>query len=64
MKAVDLRKLTAEELDARIEDARRSLFDMTLKKATGQIENSAGLRTARRDLARALTVRSEREASA
>ncbi|MCE2390815.1 MAG: 50S ribosomal protein L29 [Proteobacteria bacterium] len=64
MKAVDLRKLTAEELDARVEDARRSLFDMTLKKATGQIENSVGLRTARRDLARALTVRSEREASA
>ena len=64
MKAEDLRKLTAEELDARIADARRHLFDTTLRKATGQLENSAGIRAARRDLARALTVRSEREASA
>jgi large subunit ribosomal protein L29 len=63
MKAVDLRKLTAEELAARILDARQQLFDLTLKRATGQLQSSASIRAARRDLARALTVQSERRRS-
>jgi large subunit ribosomal protein L29 len=64
MKAQELRKLTPDELVARVADERQKLFDLRVKKATGQLENSASLRQARRDLARALTVQSEREKSA
>ena len=35
--------------------------DLRIKHATQQLEKSAGLRQARRDLARALTVQAERE---
>jgi large subunit ribosomal protein L29 len=61
MKTGDLRKLQADELEARIRDLRDGLFNMRIKHATGQIENSADLRGQRRDLARALTVQGERE---
>ena len=64
MKAADLRKLTPEELDTRIGEARQALFDLRVQRATGQLENSAAVRTARRDLARALGVRSQGSPSA
>ena len=64
MKAQELRKLTADELEARVADERKKVFDLRIKKATGQLENSASLRAARRDLARALTVQCERGESA
>jgi large subunit ribosomal protein L29 len=61
MKPQDLRKLQADELDARIRELRDSLFNLRVKHATGQIENTASLRSTRRDLARAMTVRLELE---
>ena len=39
---------------------RRELFGLRLQHATGELENTAGLRTAKRDLARALTVARQR----
>jgi large subunit ribosomal protein L29 len=64
MKAKELRKLTADELTARVVEERQKVFDLRIKKATGQLENSASLRDARRDLARALTVAGERREGA
>jgi len=64
MKAKELRKLTADELAARVAEERQRVFDLRIKKATGQLENSASLREARHSLARALTVECERRASA
>jgi large subunit ribosomal protein L29 len=64
MKAVDLRKLTDDELRARVSETRDRLFDLKLKHATGQLEGTSSLRAARRDLARALTVQSDRRRSA
>jgi large subunit ribosomal protein L29 len=63
MKTSDLRKLTPEELVARVAGARQQVFDLRFKRATGQLPNSASLRAARRDLARALTVQNERRRS-
>ena len=60
MKAADLRKLTPDELRARVIDLRQALFNRRLKRATGQLENTATLRASRRDLARALTVSQEK----
>ena len=61
MKPVDLRKLSAAELDARVLEMRDQVFDLRIKQATQQLEKSASIRRARRDLARALTIQAERE---
>ena len=61
MKPSDLRKLSDAELADRVREMRDQLFDLRIKHATQQLEKSAGLRQARRDLARALTVQGERE---
>jgi large subunit ribosomal protein L29 len=63
MKAADLRKLAADELEARIRELRDQVFNQRIKHATGQLADTASLRKARRDLARSLTVRAEREES-
>ena len=60
MKASDLRQLTEQELAARIGELRRGLFDLKIKRATGQLESITSVRSTRRDLARALTVQRER----
>jgi len=62
MKPADLRKLSDAELADRVREMRNQLFDLRIKLATQQLEKSASLREARRDLARALTVQTEREA--
>ena len=60
MNAEKLRQLTGEELVARIRDLRGEVFNLKIKHATGQLESSGRLRLTRRDLARALTVRTQR----
>lgn len=60
MKPEKLRQLTPEELEARVRDLRNQVFNLRIKHSTGQLENAAGLRVNRRDLARVLTVQNER----
>jgi large subunit ribosomal protein L29 len=64
MKAADLRKLSDTELTDRVSEARDQLFRLRLKHATQQLEKTAGLRRAKRDLARALTLAAERKGKA
>ena len=51
MKAADLRKLTDEEIEARVVETREQLFELRLKLTTGQLEATAQVASARRDLA-------------
>jgi large subunit ribosomal protein L29 len=60
MDAKELRDLTDEELVAHIRTSRRDVFGLRFQLATGELENTAGVGTAKRDLARALTVARER----
>ena len=55
MRARDLRDLTDEELDMQLADRRQELFNLRFQHATGQLENTARLRQAKADVARALT---------
>lgn len=64
MKAYELRDLTAAELDERESELREQLFKLRFQKSTGQIEDPQRLRRIRKDLARVLTVRRERELEA
>ena len=61
MRARALRDLTDEELDRKMAETRQELFNLRFQSATGALENSARLRTAKREIARILTVRGERE---
>jgi large subunit ribosomal protein L29 len=61
MKARDLRTMSLEELDRALADRRQELFNLRFQSATGALENSARLRTAKREIARILTVRHELE---
>ena len=60
MTAKELRDLTDEELAEHVRTQRREVFGLRFQLATGELENTAGVSTAKRDLARALTVASER----
>ncbi len=60
MKPSELRELRPEELDAKVIEMRNGLFNLRVKLRTGQLENSASVRKARRELARALTVQAQR----
>lgn len=61
-RAEELRNLTPEELRKRERDASEELFNIRIQVATGQNSNNARIRTLRRELARILTVRAERDA--
>jgi large subunit ribosomal protein L29 len=60
MTSKDLRDLTDEELAEHVRTQRREVFGLRFQLATGELENTAGVSTAKRDLARALTVANER----
>jgi large subunit ribosomal protein L29 len=61
MRAADLRDLSDSELAEHIATARRELFGLRFQHATGELDNTSGLRRAKREVARALTVARERE---
>jgi len=61
MNAKDLRDMSDRELAEHLATSRKDLFGLRFQHATGELENTAGLRTAKRDLARALTVARQRE---
>ncbi len=56
MKASELRNLSEPELVAKSLELRDELFNVRVKRVTGQLENTAKLRQLRRDVARAETV--------
>ena len=57
----DLRALNDEELARRLAESRRELFNLRFQSATGALENPARLKLTKREIARILTVRTERE---
>ena len=61
MKARELRVMTDEELEEKMVATRKELFNLRFQSATGALENSARLRSAKREIARILTVKTERE---
>ena len=60
MKAVEVHNLEDAQLLELADNARKEVFNLRFQHATGQLENTARLGQAKRDLARALTVARER----
>ena len=61
MKAGELRDLSDGELREHLATARRELLGRRFQNATGELDNTAGLGRAKREVARTLTVMRERE---
>jgi large subunit ribosomal protein L29 len=64
MKPVELRDMSDNELREHLLTARRELFGLRFQHATGELDNTAGLTKAKREIARALTIVREREIDA
>jgi large subunit ribosomal protein L29 len=60
MKAVEVHNLEDAQLVEFTANARTELFNLRFQHATGQLENTARLKQAKNDLARALTVARQR----
>ncbi|MCR5079517.1 MAG: 50S ribosomal protein L29 [Bacilli bacterium] len=64
MDAKEFREMTPEELSKKIYDLKAELFELRRKKAVGGLENPNQIHSLRKDLAKAETVRRERELAA
>jgi len=60
MKASEIRDLSADELEAKSRELRGELFNVKVKRATGQLENTAMVLLLRKDIARVETVLREK----
>jgi large subunit ribosomal protein L29 len=61
VKPAELRDMSDSELSEHIGTARKELFGLRFQHATAELDNTASLKRAKRDLARALTIQRERE---
>ncbi len=61
LKVAELRDLSRQELKEKLEDLKKSLFQMRTQGATGRIEKPGRIKQMRRDIARFLTVLKEKE---
>ena len=64
MRARDLRNLSKDDLETRLAETRKELFNIRFQAATGAVENLTRLRLARREIARILTVQQEQATKA
>jgi large subunit ribosomal protein L29 len=60
VKSADVHNLKDDELVAKLIDAKEEAFNLRFRHATGELENTARLGQAKRDIARLITVARER----
>jgi large subunit ribosomal protein L29 len=60
VKASDVHALGDQDLVQRLKEAHEEAFNLRFRHVTGELENTAGLRESRRDLARLMTIARER----
>ena len=60
-KIEELRKLSNEELESKIKEAKEELFNLRFQQATGSLEKPVRLRDLRRNVAKMKTIIRERE---
>jgi large subunit ribosomal protein L29 len=56
-----VRELDVEELEQRLVETRRELFNLRFQHATGQLENTGQLKEVRKNIARLLTVLTQKK---
>ena len=56
MKASEIRKMSAQELDAKLLELKDELFKLRFQQAINQLENPTRISAVKKDIARILTV--------
>ena len=64
MHAKDLRDKTPDELRDQLASLKKEAFNLRFQQATSQLENTARMRSVRRDVARVKTILNEKAAAA
>ena len=64
MKINELRKLSDKELQDKVIESKRELFDLRLKQSTGSLEKPSKIKELRKEVARMKTILKERELDA
>jgi large subunit ribosomal protein L29 len=63
MKAKEIKNLTIDELQRKLDDFKVELFNLRFQLATGQLDNPMKISEVKKNIARAKTVLRERELS-
>ena len=61
MTVEDIRNTETQELLNKVEEYKKELFGLRFQQATGQLENTARIRTVKKNIARIKTIIRERE---
>lgn len=64
MKSTELRQKDVAGLEAEVKSLQKAHFGLRMQKATQQLNNTATLRSTRRDIARAKTILAEKKSAA
>ena len=62
MKAVDMRQMTVEELNAKLKELKSELFNLRFQHAVNQLENPHRIADVKKDIARVMTILHEKNA--
>ena len=61
MRPEEVRELTDEELSEKEEELQRKLFNLRFQLSTGELDNTAEIKSTKKDIARVKTIKRERE---
>ena len=61
MKANEIRKMSSEDLNNKVNELKNELFNLRFRLATGQLDNPSSTKNVKRDIARVKTIIRERE---
>jgi len=61
VKTKDLRAMTVDELEAKLLEAKKEQFNLRIQQSTGQLQNTAVIRSVRREIAKINTLLTERK---
>ena len=62
MQAKDLRNMTAAELETKLQELKKELFNLRFQHAVNQLENPHQIAEVKHDIARVMTVLNEKKA--
>ncbi len=60
MRPSEIRAMTIDELDQKEKELRKELFNLRFQQATGEIQNPKRIYAVRKDIARILTIKTEK----
>ena len=62
MKTIEIRKMSAEELEAKLKELKSELFNLRFQHAINQLENPHKIADVKKDIARVMTILREKNA--